>query len=160
MPLIARSSHPSMLVSCGRGAGAADGATELVVEAGFMLIRDAGLDSVLPSVCNCRLDVGGVWDCGCGCGDGAWAAAGFGDEVPDAGAEPEASGAVEEDRGVDGPPSFARRFARICARLSSAFLFGGELWGSCTLSASDMAESCSCAGGGGSAISWSAMVVD
>jgi hypothetical protein len=152
-----------MLVSCGRGVGAADGATELVVEAGFILIRDAGRDSVLPSVCDCRLDVGGVWVRGCG--DGAWAAAGFGDEVPDAGAEPEASGAVEEDRGVDGPPSFARRFARICARLSSAFLFGGELWGSCTLSASDMAESCSCAaaagcGGGGSVMSWSAMVGD
>ena len=144
-----------MLVSCGRGVGAAGGGTEPVVEAGFMLIRDAGFGSVLPSVCDCRLDVGGVWVRGCG-------DAGFGDEVPDAGAEPEAPGVVEEGRGVDGPPSFARRFARICARLSSAFLFGGELWGSCTLSASDMAESCSCAagGGGGSVISWSAMVGD
>lgn len=118
-----------------------------------MLMRVAGLASVLPSVCELR---GAV--CG-GCGDGA--AAGFGDEVPDAGAdvegEPEPPGPVEDGRGVELPPSFARRFARICARLSSAGLFGRAL-GSCTLSASDMALSCSCGGGGASVISWSAML--
>jgi hypothetical protein len=104
-----------MLLSCGRGAGGGAATVVLAVAAGLMLMRVAGLVSVLPSVCEFRL----AGDCVRGCGEGA--AAGFGDEAPDA--DGEASGPVDDGRGVEGPPSFARRFARICARLSSAGLF-------------------------------------
>ena len=49
----------------------------------------------------------------CGFGVDGCDSLGFGDEVPD----DAASGAVEDGRegplGVEGPPSFARRFARI-----------------------------------------------
>ena len=117
--------------------------------AGLMLIRETGFVSILPSDCECRSDVVGDWTRGCG--DGTWTGVGFGDEVPDAEGEAEGSGAVDEGREMEGPPSFANRLARICTRLSSAGLFGREPSGSCTLSASDMAVSCS--GGGGSVIS-------
>ena len=146
MPLIVRSSHASMLLSWGFGAGGG-AAGVLVVAAGLILMRGAGLDSVFPSVCDRKSAVCG--DCVRGCGERAWGATGFGDEAPEADGEPEASGAVDEGREMDGPPSLARRLARICARLSSACLLGRELSGSCTLSASDMALSCSdtCSGG-------------
>lgn len=85
---------------------------EFVVAAGLMLMRVAGFVSVLPSVCEVKL----AGDCVRGCGDGA--DVGFGDEAPDAEGEAE-----EDGRAVELPPSFARRFARICARLSSAGLF-------------------------------------
>src|SRR5690242_11877488 len=146
MPLIVRSSHASMLVSCGLGAG--DGAALLAAAAGLMVMREADFDSGLPASCDCGFPVCGDWVRGCG--DGACGVAGFGDEVPDADGEPAASGPVEDGRGVEGPPSFARRFARICTRLPSACRLERELRGSCTLSASDMAVSVvSCSGGGG-----------
>jgi hypothetical protein len=146
MLLSVRSSQASRLSSWAFGAG---GGGALLVEdvAVFGLIFMRGLGCSPCPIPSCE---NGFEACGAGCdggaGAGVWASVGFGEEVP----EFEAAGGVDVGRDgafeLEEPPSFASRFALICAGSSSAGLLGGRVW-RCTLSASDIS-------GGG----WSAMM--
>lgn len=113
--------------------------------AGLIVMRFLGGSSVLTPNWEKGFAVGVAF------GGGAGDSAGFGDEVPD----DAASGAVEGGReglfGVAGPPSFARRFARIWKISSSACLFDGRSEGELTLSASDMASGAAAGAGAGAA---------
>lgn len=143
MPLTVRSSQASMLISCAFVAGCGgvpllDGCADF----GLMLMRGFGAASDFMPSCE-KGFAAGAGD-GCGFGGGACASVGFGDELLDAGADGVADAGCELPFGFTGPPSFARRFARICERSSSATRFGGRLGSSCTFSGS-----MSCGGGGG-----------
>jgi hypothetical protein len=120
---------------------------------GLMLMRGFGASSdFMPSWANGFAAWAGA---GCGFG-GVGASMGFGDELLEAGAEGAADAGCEPVLvfAAEGPPSLARRFARICERSSSATRFGGRRDSSTTFSGS-----MSCGGGGGGGCSSAIVMV-